>query len=120
MDRRRFIPSPEGLEGRALLSLFGHSSTASAAASNGVFGSTTSSTPSDDFPYTVAEKEQRIAHLPFYIQNLQPGRYLNFDQIAQLQADLHGILGRLHAPPSDVLDAYNHVTRETSPTRSLS
>jgi hypothetical protein len=118
MDRRRFIPSPEGLEGRALLSLFGHSSATSS--NNALFSASTTNTPTDNFPYTFKEKEQRIDHLPFYISQLQPGRFLNRDQIAQLQTDLNAIVGDLHAPPSEVLDLFNHDLRVALPTRSLS
>ncbi|MBV8267851.1 MAG: hypothetical protein JO252_16110 [Planctomycetaceae bacterium] len=120
MDRRRFIPSPEGLEGRALLSLFGHSSSTSTSSSNAFFGASTTSTPADNYPYTYKEKEQRIAHLPFYLNELQPGRFLNSDQIAQLQTDLNEIVGELHAPPPKVLDLFNHDLRVALPTRSLS
>ena len=80
----------------------------------------TSSTPTNNFPATYKEKIQRIEHLPFYLNQLQPGRFLNRDQIAQLQTDLKAIVGDLHAPPPKVLDFFNHNQRVALPTKSLS
>ncbi|MCA1684691.1 MAG: hypothetical protein LC745_01645, partial [Planctomycetia bacterium] len=68
MDRRRYTPSAEGLEGRALLSLFG---------GTGHTGSQYNTTVSiEDLPKTYKEKELRIAHLPYYLQQEDPRRYL--------------------------------------------
>ena len=76
MDRRRFVPSPEGLENRALLT-------------SGLFGSAPSNgNPSADVPATFRIKEQRIERLPHFLELIRSGRYLPPDTIKQLQADL--------------------------------
>src|SRR4051812_47743511 len=95
MDRRRFVPSPDGLEGRALLSLFG-STKATAATSL-----------AQDVPVTFRQKQLRIDHLPFYLRQTEPGRLLPDADLQTLQADLTAIAGRLHRPPTHTLEAFN-------------
>lgn len=106
MDRRRFVPSPEGLETRAVLSFFG---TKPVRVNN----------PAQDVPVTFAQKELRIAHLPFYLNQMQPGRVLPQAVITQLQTDLTSIAGRLHKPNPATLEAFNTNLREVTPHSSL-
>jgi hypothetical protein len=108
MDRRRFVPSTEGLEGRALLS--------------GLFGKTTNANTSNsqDIPATFLEKEHRVERLPYYLEKIKSGRYLPAATIDQLQADLLAVAGNLHAPVTGVLDAYNSELRNVSSSNSLS
>ena len=109
MDRRRFAPSPDGLEGRMLLSTARPASaTISAQASVANLSS------------TLQEKQLRIERLPYFLQTLQPGRVLPGAAIARLQADLNTIVARLQPPPSGVLDAFNLGLREDLPNASLS
>jgi hypothetical protein len=106
MDRRRFVPSPEGLEGRAMLS---------------VFGSTTATqTAPAQVPVTFLQKEMRIEHLPFYLNQLEPDRFLPQDTIQKLQDDLLSIAGRLHRPNPATLETFNGVLRDITPNASLS
>ena len=86
MDRRRFNPSAEGLEGRALLSLFGGSGAKAAQANL------------QNIPTTFKQKELRIAHLPFFLEQEYPGRFLPEDTIKKLQADLTSVIASLHDP----------------------
>ncbi len=110
MDRRRFVPAAEGLEGRALLSLFGNaSSTYRSIYSN----------PAADVPYTFQQKEKRVEHLPFYLDKLQPGRFLPKDTLTALQNDLRSIMGHLQPVPRQVLNEYNHLLRVITPHPSL-
>jgi Bacterial Ig-like domain len=124
MDRRRFVPSPEGLEGRALLSLFGHSSSSQTNSSSnttsifGVGGNLT--TVNDNIPETFKAKETRVAHLPFFLERIRPGRFLPNDVISQLQTDLNAIVGQLHKPDGAVLEAFNRHLRDAEPHPSLS
>jgi hypothetical protein len=124
MDRRRFVPSPEGLEGRALLSLFGHSSssqTNSSSNTTSIFGvGGNVSTVNDNIPVTFQAKEMRIAHLPFYLERIRPGRFLPKDLMSQLQTDLLAITTKLHWPGPAVLQAVNHDMREITTHTSLS
>jgi hypothetical protein len=107
MDRRRFVPSTEGLEGRALLT--------------SLFGSASSSPPvSESIPMTFALKEARIERLPHYLETLRPGRFLPPDTIAHLKTDLLAIAAKLHTPGSAVLEGFNSRLREVMPSSSLS
>lgn len=106
MDRRRFVPSSEGLEGRALLSVFGSASAAQVAPAQ--------------VPVTFHQKETRIEHLPFYMDQLQPGRYLPQDTIRKLQDDLLSIAGRLHRPNPRTLEVFNQTLQDVIPNTSLS
>ena len=109
MDRRRFAPSPDGLEGRMLLS------TARPAIATITAQAQVANTSS-----TLREKQQRIERLPFFLQTLQPGRVLPQATITRLQADLKSIVARLQPPPSEVLDAFNLGLRDVLPDASLS
>jgi hypothetical protein len=109
MDRRRFTPSAEGLEGRALLSLFG---------SKAVTTNTTVSI--QDLPKTYREKQLRIAHLPYYLLQEDPRRFLPPDTIQQLQVNMNEIVSELHAPTTPVVDAFNAELRHLLPQNTLS
>jgi hypothetical protein len=110
MDRRRFKPSTEGLEHRALLaSLFGGSS-----ANQNVLISI------EDLPDTFKLKVQRIEHLPFYLRQEHPDRYLSPETMKQLKIDMLAIAGQLHAPGTAVVDAFNRELRHAFPYKTLS
>jgi hypothetical protein len=100
-DRRRFTPSTEGLEGRAVLSgLFGGTSTA-----------TSLTNTIDTLPENFKQKELRIAHLPFFLEQLQPGRFLPAAPVSAIQNDLQQIAGALHSPGQTVANGFNKVLR---------
>lgn len=107
MDRRRFVPSPEGLEGRAMLSVFGASNTAQV-------------TAAQEVPVTFHQKETRIEHLPFYMKQLDPNRFLPEATIRKLQDDLLSIAGRLHRPNPATVEAFNSTIKDIVPNASLS
>ncbi|MBX6314406.1 MAG: carboxypeptidase regulatory-like domain-containing protein [Isosphaeraceae bacterium] len=102
MDRRRFVPAPEGLEGRSLLSAF-------------------SLKPSQNLipPSTVQAKNLRIERLPQYLNTLQPGRFLQEDTVKALQADLEAIKGQLHTPAMATKDNFDHQIRATLPNETI-
>jgi hypothetical protein len=107
MDRRRFVPSTEGLEGRALLT--------------SLFGSASSNTnPADEVPMTFALKEARIERLPHFLEQIRPGRFLPPDVTAHLKTDLLAVAGKLHSPGPAVLDGFNSRLRQVEPSSSLS
>jgi hypothetical protein len=107
MDRRRYVPSPEGLEGRALLSnLFGNS--------------TSQNNPIDTVPMTFKLKAARVDRLPGYMEQFRPGRFLPADTIAHLKDDLTAVAAKLHAPGPDVLNGFNARLRKIEPSSSLS
>lgn len=115
MDRRRFVPSTEGLEGRALLSMLGTSNASKA--SPGIISRRDTST---NLPQTFQEKEQRIDRLPFHLERIQPGRFIDRDAVAQLQTDLRAIAARLHPPGPAALNAFNDRLRDVLSSSSLS
>ena len=73
MDRRRYVPSTEGLEGRELLS-----------GVNTLFG--VQVTTNLNVPITLQQKEKRIEHLPYYMQQINPGRFLPKAEIEEIQS----------------------------------
>lgn len=114
MDRRRYSPKGEGLEGRALLSLFGgRTSLGNSAAFN-------ASVSNQDLPETFQQKEQRIEHLPFYLEQQGPGRILPATTVQHLQADMNAVVSQLHAPSTAVVNNFNESLRRYLPDKSLS
>ena len=109
MDRSRFVPAPEGLEGRTLMS-------------TGVFSAARNgpSNSAQFVPYTYRQKEARIQHLPYYLDQLQTGRFLPKETIELLQNDLQPLVGKLKPVPTNVLNQYNHFLRGIFPKVSLS
>ena len=95
MDRRRFVPSADGLEERKLLSFL---------------GSGKSKPPSVNINVSPL-KNLRIDRLPFYLQRVQQGRYVPADVVTALQNDLLSIAAKLKPPPSPVLQAFNEQLR---------
>ena len=109
MDRRRFIPKPEGLEGRALLSnLFGSS------------GTSNTQRTIQNIPETWTEKTNRVAHLGFYLQQVDPASPLPSAALASVQSSLTPIIGQLHAANSELLNNFNLTLRKAYPHVSLS
>ena len=111
MDRRRFVPSSEALDGRTLLSgtgLFGQSTAHSA------------SSLSTRVPDTFNEKLLRIQRLPFYLDNLQSQRFLPKDTLQSLQTNITGVAAQLLPAPPAVLRAFNLQIRKMMPKVSLS
>ncbi len=109
MDRRRFVPSADGLEGRALMSLFG-----------GATPKSNHNVSIEDLPNNFQKKALRIEHLPYYLDQTQPGRFLPSGAIKQLQADLTEIAGNLHAPSTKVVNTFNTSLRHAFPYQTIS
>ena len=108
MDRRRFVPSHEGLEVRAL----------QAANINSVFGSQINFNL--NLPITYEQKALRIQRLPFYLDQIsQRGRFLPKAEIQQIQNSLYGMLDTIIRPPSQALDNYNYQLRQIVSKQSL-
>ncbi len=101
MDRRRFVPSPDGLEGRLLLSR--------SAASR-----------SQNHLNTLNDKTTRIDKLPQALESIQYGRNLPKDLVAAIQADIIATRGKLHSPNSGVLNHFNSEIRVALRSASLS
>jgi hypothetical protein len=98
MNRRRFVPSADGLEVRQLLATATAIPTVSAAA--------TTVAPS---PYD--QRLQRIERLPFFLSSIEPNRSLPSGAVEAIQDNLLSIIGTLHAPPTTQLQEYNKLIR---------
>ena len=109
MDRRRFIPKPEGLEGRALLSnLFGSS------------GTSNTQRTIHNMPDTWTEKTDRVAHLPYYLQQIDSQSPLPSAAMKSVQSALTPIIGQLHSANTQVINNFNLTIRKAFPHNSLS
>ena len=102
MDRRRFIPSSEGLENRALL-------TSTTPNLSNIFGFQVSTNL--NIPITYEQKVQRVEHLPYYLSKILPGRFLPEAEMKQIQGDLFQFISKLHKPATAALDQYNYSLR---------
>lgn len=102
MDRRRYVPSPEGLEVRTMLS--------TTAGSAGIFGTSTST--AQTLPITYQQKELRIQKMPINLRALEPNRYLPPVTINQIQLGLNQIMSGMSAPPPKALSNYNLLLRK--------
>jgi hypothetical protein len=116
MDRRRFIPTSLGsgleLEARQLL-----------ATSSTVFGTSSSvATPAaaSNIAANLAQRLQRIDHLPFIMISYQPSRSLPASVIGPIQDDLIAIISTIHNPPPSVFLAFNRTIRSVEANKTLS
>ena len=118
MDRRRYVPSSEGLEGRELLSTA--TATSSANPLGSLFGqpSATKTLPVDTAS-TFRLKALRIEHLPYYLNQLQPGRDLPPAIMTNIQTDLFEVAANLHPTDPAVLDQFNLQIRDALPRQTL-
>jgi hypothetical protein len=109
MDRRRFVPSTEGLEGRTLLATVNV---------NTLFGLQVNTNL--NVPITYEQKTLRIEHLPFYLEKISPGRFLPKPEMQQIQTALFEIVDGIRKPPADALNNYNYQLRKVVSKQSLS
>jgi hypothetical protein len=108
MDRRRFVPSGEGLEGRALLSLFGGKSVSQ------------QEDTGQNVPETWLQKEVRVDHLPFYLRAVETTRFLPRATIEKLQDDLHAVMGELESPTQPAVTNFNLSIRDAFKNQTIS
>jgi hypothetical protein len=108
MDRRRYFPSSEGLETRQLM------------ASNvgNLFGLQVSANL--NLPITYQARLQRIEHLPHYLEQIAPGRYLPKAEMQLIQTGLYNLIEVTAKPPSQGLNNYNYELRKVVDKQSLS
>ena len=112
MERRRFVPSSESLEVRAMLT-----TTATGSALN-IFGGSSSATQS--LPITFQQKEMRIEKMPNNLCALQPDRFLPDDTIHQIQLGLNQIMSEAAPANPQALTNYNRALRRIVFNSSLS
>jgi len=107
MDRRRFVPSTEGLEVRTL----------QATNLNTLFGLQLNANL--NIPITYQQRLLRIERLPYYLEQIRPGRYLPKPEIKQIQSSLYNMLDVIHRPPTQGLNDYNYNLRKDVSKQSL-
>ena len=100
MDRRRFVPSTDGLEGRLLMAV-----TAASKSSNAL--------------NTLGDKTARIDRLPQALESIEFGRNLPMPVVRAIQADIIATRGQLHSPGKPELDAFNLEVRHALSKSSL-
>ena len=101
MDRRRrFVPAPDGLEGRALLSLL---SPPSVTAIKNQLNATT----------TVSGKLIRIEQLPNFFRSIVVGRVVPKPLVSRFQFDLEPLIGNLHAASTPAKVEFERALRDT-------
>ena len=66
------------------------------------------------------QKELRIEHLPFYLGQIQPGRFLPKAEIQEIQAALFNMIDSINKPPPEALDNFNYQLRKVVSKQSLS
>ncbi len=110
MDRRRFVPAPDGLEVRTMLS--------PVAGSFGFFGYGLNTTQS--LPITFQQKELRIQKIPYNLRFTQPNRFLPPDTVHQIQLGMNQIMSQLTLSPPQALTNYNLLMRHIVFNSSLS
>ena len=109
MDRRRYVPSTEGLEVRTLL-----------ATSNGISLFGTSANTTQNLPITFQQKELRIQKMPQNMRAYGPNRYLPPETISQIQLGLNQIMSQLTEANPKALSNYNNEMRKIVFHSSLS
>ncbi|WP_165068047.1 Ig-like domain-containing protein [Paludisphaera rhizosphaerae] len=105
MDRRRFIPGPENMEGRMMLS------TATAAL--------TTTATTTNLPYTIQQKLERIDRLPTNLRALNPNRPLPKELITGIQEGMTQALSSLGSASPTAVKMFNNVLRDVVSRPSL-
>ena len=113
MDRRRYVPSTEGLEVRTLLA-----TTTPTANGFGLFGSSTNTV--QELPITFQQKELRIQKMPQNLRAYGPNRTLPPETISQIQLGLNQIMSQLTEANPKALSNYNNEMRKIVFHSSLS
>ncbi len=110
MDRRRrFMPSHDSLELRAL----------NAVNLTNIFGAQVTSNL--NIPITYEQKAMRIIRLPYYLDQIsEHGRFLPKAEIKQIQNSLFAMLDTIKKPPSEAINNYNYQLRHVVSQQSLS
>ncbi len=109
MDRRRFVPSSESLEGRALQ-----------AAVNPFNPFGFQVTSNLNIPISYQQKALRIEHLPYYLEKIRPGRFIPKPEVQEIQDALFNMMDAIHRPPPAALNRFNYELRPVVSKQSLS
>ncbi len=123
--RSRFVPSGEGLEGRALLS------TATAQAPTTTAAEVARQQKADrdaanalqlqqQTQQIVQQRIQRVVNLPLFLQSIAPRSEIPRAPIQRIQFDLLTIIGQLRTPSQASVTQFNEALRNAVPNSSIS
>jgi hypothetical protein len=108
MDRRRFVPSSEKLEGRSLQ-----------AALNPFNPFGVQLTSNLNIPISYQQKALRIERLPYYLEKIRPGRFIPKAETQEIQDALFFMMDATDRPPPAALNRYNRELRPIVSKESL-
>ncbi len=111
MDRRRFIPVSEKVEGRMMLSTMNPMS--------GVLGSLTTTVQSD-LPVTIQQKTTRIDRIPTNMRAFDRNRPLPRDLIEPIQQAMTESISSLDRASQQSIESFNEVLRDVVSRPTLS
>lgn len=107
MDRRRFTPGSESMEGRMMLSTAASSLLSTTATTTGTL------------PYTIQQKLERIDRLPTNLRALNPNRPLPKELIGGIQEGMTEALSSLGSASPTAVKMFNNVLRDVVSRPSL-
>lgn len=111
MERRRFIPGSEKMEGRMMLSTTTAALPAAAATSTvEIAGST---------PYTIQQKQDRIDRVPRLLRSFSPNRALPREMVEGIQQGLEDVMSNLGRANPEAAKMFNSALRDIVSRPSL-
>lgn len=118
MDRRRYVPRTEGMEGRMMLS------TASAAAPNAATNAAATSTANATttaatLPVTIQDKLERIERLPINLRATDRNRALPRELIEPIQQAMTDSISAMGRADPQTIEMFNGVLRDVVSRPSL-
>lgn len=116
MDRRRFIPRPENMEGRMMLST---ASPGSAAASTAAASRSAVTTTEANVPITIQDKLTRIDRLPINLRATDRNRALPRELIGPIQQAMTDSISTLGRADPQTIEMFNGVLRDVVSRPSL-
>ncbi len=111
MERRRFIPRSENMEGRMMLS------TATAALPAGA--ATLTAEVAGNTPYTIQQKQDRIDRVPRLLRSFSPNRALPKEMVEGIQQGLEGVVSKLDPANPETSQMFNSALRDIVSRPSL-
>jgi hypothetical protein len=72
-----------------------------------------------NIPITYQQRLLRIKHLPYYLEQIRPGRYLPKSEVQAIQGSLYDLIETIHRPPTQGLDNFNYGLRQVVSKESL-
>ncbi len=113
MDRRRYVPRAEGMEGRMMLS------TASAAAPAANTAAVTSTSTTTNLTITIQDKMTRIERLPINLRATDRNRALPKELIEPIQQAMTDSISSLGRADPQAIEMFNGVLRDVVSRPSL-